>query len=276
MICWRRATPISSSCLAARSAFTRSSATPSSSRNSPRSKEALRRGTPMIGICLGAQAIAAVLGSRVYPGREKEIGFGLISLSQEGRASPLAALGETGFRVLHWHGDTFDLPSGTTRLAETAITPNQAFAHGPKVLALQFHVEPRARELERWLIGHTMELGARRHRPPPTPCGHCAAGSGPRTRRRQAVQRLVGRSGLGRSQGDRLTRHSVRRRRGRLAVFGRPDRRAFGRRGRLAGLGRQFRACRSLHVLTLGVPPGGRIGNAALALLRCVNTSSPG
>ena len=51
-------------------------------------------------------------------------------------------------------------PSGATRLAETAITPNQAFAYGPKVLALQFHVEPRAAELERWLIGHTMELGA--------------------------------------------------------------------------------------------------------------------
>ncbi len=121
---------------------------------------ALKRGTPIIGICLGAQAIAAVLGSRVYPSREKELGGGLNSLSGEGRASPLAALGETGFRVLHWHGDTFDLPSGATRLAETAITPNQAFAYGPNVLALQFHVEPRARELERWLIGHTMELAA--------------------------------------------------------------------------------------------------------------------
>jgi len=54
-------------------------------------ERALRHGTPTIGICLGAQAIAAVLGSRVYPGREKEIGFGLISLSQEGRGSPLAA-----------------------------------------------------------------------------------------------------------------------------------------------------------------------------------------
>jgi GMP synthase (glutamine-hydrolysing) len=121
---------------------------------------ALKRKVPLIGICLGAQAIAAVLGCRVYPGREKEIGWGLISLSVEGRASPLSALSECSYRVLHWHGDTFDLPSGATRLAETAITPNQAFAYGPKVLALQFHVEPRARELERWLIGHTMELAA--------------------------------------------------------------------------------------------------------------------
>ena len=62
--------------------------------------------------------------------------------------------------MLHWHGDTFDLPNGATRLAETAITPHQAFAYGPKVLALQFHVEPRARQLERWLIGHTGELAA--------------------------------------------------------------------------------------------------------------------
>ncbi len=62
--------------------------------------------------------------------------------------------------MLHWHGDTFDLPHGTTRLAETAITPNQAFAYGPKVLALQFHGEPRARLMERWLIGHSMEVAA--------------------------------------------------------------------------------------------------------------------
>ena len=119
---------------------------------------ALRRDVPVLGICLGAQAIAAVLGSRVYPGRETEIGFGLIGLTPEGRASPLNALSESKFWVLHWHGDTFDLPSGSARLAETAITPNQAFAYGPKVLALQFHVELRPRDMEKWLIGHTVEL----------------------------------------------------------------------------------------------------------------------
>ena len=60
--------------------------------------------------------------------------------------------------MLHWHSDTFDLPSGATRLAETAITPNQAFAYGPKVLALQFHAEVDPRGMERWLIGHAGEL----------------------------------------------------------------------------------------------------------------------
>jgi GMP synthase (glutamine-hydrolysing) len=97
-----------------------------------------------------------VLAARVYPGRQKELGWTKLTLTKEGKASPLKAL--EGVRVLHWHGDTFDLPVGATRLASTDITPNQAFAYGPKVLGLQFHVEVIAREVERWLIGHTLEL----------------------------------------------------------------------------------------------------------------------
>ena len=117
---------------------------------------AVKQGTPVIGICLGCQALAAVLAARVYPGKHKELGWDEMTLTAEGKASPLAAI--DGVRVLNWHGDTFDLPQGATRLASTAITPNQAFTYGPKVLALQFHVELPARDLERWLIGHTLEL----------------------------------------------------------------------------------------------------------------------
>jgi len=117
---------------------------------------AVKKGVPVIGICLGCQALAAVLASRVYPNREKELGWDEMSLTKEGKASPLGAI--EGIRVLNWHGDTFDLPAGATRLASTSITPNQAFTYGPKVLALQFHVELPERDLEKWLIGHTLEL----------------------------------------------------------------------------------------------------------------------
>jgi GMP synthase (glutamine-hydrolysing) len=117
---------------------------------------AVKKGVPVIGICLGCQALAAVLAARVYPGKQKELGWDEMTLTVEGKSSPLGAI--EGVRVLNWHGDTFDLPVGATRLASTAITPNQAFTYGPKVLALQFHVELPERDMEKWLIGHTMEL----------------------------------------------------------------------------------------------------------------------
>jgi len=119
-------------------------------------EKAVKKGVPVVGICLGAQALAAVLASRVYPGPQAELGWDELALTDEGKASPLGVL--EGLRVLNWHGDTFDLPAGATRLASTPLTPNQAFSYGPKVLALQFHVELPERDMERWLIGHTLEL----------------------------------------------------------------------------------------------------------------------
>jgi len=114
------------------------------------------KGIPVVGICLGAQALAAVLAARVYPGKQAELGWDQLTLTEDGKASPLGTL--EGLHVLNWHGDTFDLPTGATRLASTELTPNQAFSYGPKVLALQFHVELPERDMERWLIGHTLEL----------------------------------------------------------------------------------------------------------------------
>lgn len=120
----------------------------------------LKAGKPLLGICLGAQLIARALGARVYPNSAKEIGWAPLTPTNEGITSPLAPLARSGWQVLHWHGDTFDLPDGAVRLCSTPLTQNQAFSLGPKVLGLQFHIEFRADELERWLIGHAVEIAA--------------------------------------------------------------------------------------------------------------------
>jgi GMP synthase (glutamine-hydrolysing) len=112
---------------------------------------------PTLGICLGCQLIARALGARVYSMGVKEIGFSPVRLSPEGMRSCLSALAEDG-TVLHWHGDTFDLPPGAVNLAYTKTCPNQAFAYGRNVLGLQFHLETSAAHFERWLIGHACEL----------------------------------------------------------------------------------------------------------------------
>jgi GMP synthase (glutamine-hydrolysing) len=117
----------------------------------------LKAGKPVLGICLGAQLMARALGAKVYAAGFKEIGWAGLTLSAGGRESPLAKI-RSGTRVLHWHNDTFDLPSGATHLASTPRTPNQAFAWKRHGLALQFHLEASARGLERWYVGHTLEI----------------------------------------------------------------------------------------------------------------------
>jgi GMP synthase (glutamine-hydrolysing) len=125
---------------------------------------------PILGICLGAQMMAAALGARVEPGPAKEIGWAPLTLTDAGRKSVLAPLGAT--EVLHWHGDNCALPSGCLHLASTPHCPVQAFMRAPWQLALQFHLETEPARFESWLIGHTLELSK--------------AGIDPRTLRAQA------------------------------------------------------------------------------------------
>lgn len=101
---------------------------------------ALGRGVKVLGVCLGAQLLAAVLGARVYPNRERELGWLPIELTEDGRRSPLGTLGRRR-TVFQWHGDTFDLPRGGKNLAASVACEHQAFAHGDSVLGLQFHLE---------------------------------------------------------------------------------------------------------------------------------------
>ncbi len=115
-------------------------------------------GKPTLGICLGAQIMAHALGKAVYPSGVKELGWAPVTLTEAGRDSVLAGL--EGLAVLHWHGDTFDLPDGARHLAATGEVANQAFALGAFALGLQFHLEAKQEELERWYIGHAAELAA--------------------------------------------------------------------------------------------------------------------
>ncbi|PXW29687.1 glutamine amidotransferase [Paraburkholderia caballeronis] len=115
-------------------------------------------GLPTLGICLGAQLIARVLGARVFPAAQREIGWTPLTLTPAGHVSPLRHLDGAHTSMLHWHGDTFDLPQGATRLASTPVCENQAFAWGDHVLALQCHPEIRADRFEPWLIGHASEI----------------------------------------------------------------------------------------------------------------------
>ncbi len=101
--------------------------------------ETIRHGTPVLGICLGAQLIAGALGARVYPNAVKEIGWLPVTAVDNGA--------EDAFRfpasatVFHWHGETFDLPPGAVHLARSAACAHQAFQFGRKVIGLQFHLE---------------------------------------------------------------------------------------------------------------------------------------
>ncbi len=119
----------------------------------------LKADLPTLGICLGAQLMARALGAQVYPGPFKEIGWSPIELSQAGMQSPLGYLAAEQTAVLHWHGDTFDLPAGAFHLATSTRYQNQGFAWGKNGLALQFHPEVTASGLERWFIGHACEIG---------------------------------------------------------------------------------------------------------------------
>jgi GMP synthase-like glutamine amidotransferase len=102
---------------------------------------AVAAGKSVIGVCLGAQLIAAALGARVYRNAHKEIGWFPVRLTPAARALDLCDGLPASLPVFHWHGDTFELPAGAVHLAESDACPHQAFLLAGRVLGLQFHLE---------------------------------------------------------------------------------------------------------------------------------------
>lgn len=104
-------------------------------------KEAIESNKVVIGICLGSQLIAEVLGSRVYLNNEKEIGFFPVKFNKETDQNEIFKLLPKEIDVFHWHSDTFDLPKRAKLLASSAVCKNQAYVFNEKVVGLQFHFE---------------------------------------------------------------------------------------------------------------------------------------
>lgn len=102
-------------------------------------RDAIHSGKAVLGICLGAQLIANSLGARVYPNAVKEIGWFPVT-QVASRGSSISCFPES-VDVFHWHGETFDLPPGATRLVRSEACENQAFQIGDSVVGLQFHLE---------------------------------------------------------------------------------------------------------------------------------------
>ncbi len=104
-------------------------------------RQVIEAGKTIIGVCLGGQLIAAALGAGIRKAPRKEIGWFPVSLTPQARGSVFGDALPERFLAFHWHGDTFDIPQGAARLAETQACANQAFLYQGRVLGLQFHLE---------------------------------------------------------------------------------------------------------------------------------------
>ena len=114
-------------------------------------EEALKKNIPILGICLGAQLLAHVLGADVRKNKEKEVGWCDINLTPEGLQDPLLSHFKPTEKIFQLHGDTFDIPESAVHLASSELCSGQAFRYGEKVYGLQFHLEADQAMILRWL-----------------------------------------------------------------------------------------------------------------------------
>ncbi len=125
-------------------------------------EEAMKRGMPILGICLGSQLVAKTLGAEVRPSPEKEIGWYPVTPTPAAADDPLLGHLEPSEKIFQWHGDAFEIPHGAVHLASSPGCPNQAFRYEDNVYGFQFHMEVDEHLIERWLNvpDHQRELHA--------------------------------------------------------------------------------------------------------------------
>ncbi len=116
-------------------------------------KAAIDTGKTLLGICLGAQLIADVLGAKVVKNKAKEIGWFPLHINEKMKRSSLGDFIADGLDVFHWHGDTFEIPNGALRVASSEACDNQGFVYNNCVVGFQFHLETTA-ESAALLIEH--------------------------------------------------------------------------------------------------------------------------
>jgi GMP synthase (glutamine-hydrolysing) len=121
-------------------------------------EEAMKRELPILGVCLGSQMLAKALGSRVYRGEAKEIGWYPLWVRPEAKADPLFAEYPPKLEMFQWHGETFELPYGSTLLASSQLYLHQAFRYGKAAYGLQFHAEMTSEMIGEWRREGSQEI----------------------------------------------------------------------------------------------------------------------
>lgn len=123
-------------------------------------KKAIEAGKIVLGVCLGSQLIASAMGAKVYPNKQKEIGWFPVTFNSSFQQYTHLNI-NTEFNVFHWHGDTFDLPKGAILHSSTSVCQNQLFTLGNKIMGIQYHLEATPEAIQAFVknCGHELVSG---------------------------------------------------------------------------------------------------------------------
>ncbi len=128
-------------------------------------EQALKAKKPILGICLGSQMLASVLGSNIVRRKEREIGWHRVRLSEQGIFDPLLKSIEPEFMAFHWHRDIFDLPQGAVSLVSSDMTEHQAFRSGDNAYGFLCHMEITENMIREMIRSFSNELDEERMDP---------------------------------------------------------------------------------------------------------------